>query len=409
MSAMDPDVPPPPPAPGAAASPPPLPAPPPMPSAAPAAAAEEPADRAMLHTTEVTRTYPCRACGGELHFDITRQLLRCPHCGNEAAIDVSHLEAPRERDYRSAVAALRANAASHGGQAVAGDKEIVCQNCGGHTTFTGTLTADRCPYCTTPIQRDDVHDAPERLPVDGILPFAVDEQAATKAIEAWIGSRWFAPNEFKRYHRTGSFASVYTAYFTYDAEAHTSYRGQRGDHYTVTVGSGEDRRTETRTRWTDVSGNVTDRFDDLAVYANEGLDRSHVEHLEPWPTHQAQPFSPEFVAGHLCRTYDHDVEACFVIAEARMAEAIRDTIERDIGGDEQRVTDMQTSYPALAYKHLLLPVWLLTVIFEGKPYQVLINGMTGEVQGERPYSKAKIAAAVVAALVVVVLLVVLTR
>jgi hypothetical protein len=54
-----------------------------------------------------------------------------------------------------------------------------------------------------------------------------------------------------------------------------------------------------------------------------------------------------------------------------------------------------------------LPIWLLTVIFEGKPFQVFINGATGEVHGQRPWSKVKIAAAVIAALIVIVVLIVL--
>jgi hypothetical protein len=40
------------------------------------------------------------------------------------------------------------------------------------------------------------------------------------------------------------------------------------------------------------------------------------------------------------------------------------------------------------------------VIYAGQPFQVFINGMTGEVQGERPWSTVKIAAAVVAAPIV---------
>ena len=48
----------------------------------------------------------------------------------------------------------------------------------------------------------------------------------------------------------------------------------------------------------------------------------------------------------------------------------------------------------MTFKHLLLPMWLLTVIYAGKPFQVFINGVTGEVQGDRPFSKVKIAAAV---------------
>ena len=61
----------------------------------------------------------------------------------------------------------------------------------------------------------------------------------------------------------------------------------------------------------------------------------------------------------------------------------------------------------LLYKHLLLPIWLLTVVYDGRPFQVFINGMTGEVQGQRPWSKVKIAAAVVAAVIVAVIIAVI--
>jgi hypothetical protein len=277
---------------------------------------------------------------------------------------------------------------------------VVCQNCGGHTTFRGTLTAVRCPYCATPIQRDDVHDAPSRLAVDGVLPFRVAEQTANEAIEKWINSRWFAPNEFKKYSTTGSFTSIYAAYFTYDAHTTTQYRGQRGDNYTVTVGSGENRRTETRTRWTPRAGTVRDVFDDLPVLANTGFEDKHVRALEPWPTQDAAPFSAEYIAGHLCRTYDHDVEQSFGPAKQRIEAGIRETIRRDIGGDHQRISSMSVRYDHLTFKHLLLPIWLLTVVYQQKPFQVFINGVTGEVQGQRPYSAIKIALAVFVALVV---------
>ena len=57
---------------------------------------------------------------------------------------------------------------------------------------------------------------------------------------------------------------------------------------------------------------------------------------------------------------------------------------------------MTVHYGSLGYKHLLLPIWLLTVMYQQQPFQVFINGVTGEVQGQRPYSKVKIALAVIA-------------
>jgi len=374
-------------------------APPPLPERP--APSGPPPGRAQKHSTEQTRTYPCTRCGGQLVFDIGVQKLKCPNCGNVQEIIEDAGRVTAEQDFHTAVARLQAQAAA--GPQVVGEKEVVCQNCGGHTTFTGTLTSTRCPYCATPIQRDDVHDAPARLPIDGVLPFRVEEKRARESLEKWINSRWFAPSEFKRYRRTGSFASVYASYFTYDAETDTWYQGRRGEEYTVTVGEGDKRRTETRVNWYDVSGEVHNSFDDVAVLANTGFDHGKVTALEPWPTRDAKPFSAEYIAGHLSRTYDKDVEACLGEARQRMDAVIDSAIRSDIGGDRQDINRKETTVQSLTFKYLLLPIWLLTVVYAGRPFQVFINGITGEVQGERPWSKAKIAVAVVLAIIVAVI------
>jgi DNA-directed RNA polymerase subunit RPC12/RpoP len=385
----------PPPLPGQPVAPPPLP-----PQAAPPPPAPPEPTNAFFQTTEQTRTYPCSNCGAQLEFSIQHQKLACHNCGYIQELVEGQTRTVEERDFRDTIRELRMSKESQQ-QLVQGEKEVVCQNCGGHLTFTGTLTSTRCPYCATPIQRDDIHDAPARLPVDGVLPFQVDERKANEQLQKWISSRWFAPSEFKKYSSKGSFASVYAAYFSYDAEATTSYRGERGENYTVTVGSGDNKRTETRTRWYHVSGRVENSFDDLTVLANDNLDRDRITKLEPWPTEQVRPFSPEFIQGHIARTYDQDVEECFPEAEQRMASQIDSTIRSDIGGDQQRIHSKKTDYGRLTFKHLLLPIWLLTVIYQGQPFQVYMNGVTGEVHGERPYSKAKIAIAVILAIIVI--------
>ena len=53
-----------------------------------------------------------------------------------------------------------------------------------------------------------------------------------------------------------------------------------------------------------------------------------------------------------------------------------------------------------------LPLWLLTVIYSGQPFQVVINGLTGEVAGERPWSKVKLAIAITIAVLIVILAIV---
>lgn len=341
-------------------------------------------------------------------FDPRSQQLRCPSCGNVVPIIEAEGRQVVKHDLRAAWGSAQANDVARfaGSGGMAAQKEIVCQNCGGHTTFTGTLTAIRCPYCATPIQRDDVRDAPDRLPVDAVLPFQLDEPNARAAVDKWINGRWFAPTEFKKYNETGALSSVYVAYFTYDANAVTDYSGQRGVRYDVEVGEGDNRHTETRTEWTYVSGRVSNSFVDLPVLANTGLDESKVAALEPWPTEHVKPFSAEYIAGHLSRTYDRTVEQAFDTAKASMESTIEHTVRSDIGGDEQRVSSKNTVWYDMTFKHVLLPIWLLTVVYGGKPFQVCINGFTGEVQGRRPYSTIKIAFAVTVAVIVVILVLV---
>jgi hypothetical protein len=78
---------------------------------------------------------------------------------------------------------------------------------------------------------------------------------------------------------------------------------------------------------------------------------------------------------------------------------VRD-IKFDIGGDAQQITSMQARYSDVTFKHVLLPVWLASYRWRNKAYQVVVNGRTGAVSGERPYSAIKIAIAVILALIV---------
>jgi len=70
---------------------------------------------------------------------------------------------------------------------------------------------------------------------------------------------------------------------------------------------------------------------------------------------------------------------------------IRTDVCRDIGGDHQRIHSLKTEFDKTTFKHILLPIWISSYRYHGKVYRFLVNGRTGEVQGERPMSWIKIA------------------
>ena len=86
-----------------------------------------------------------------------------------------------------------------------------------------------------------------------------------------------------------------------------------------------------------------------------------------------------------------ELDAGFSEARQIMKDRLEADVKNRIGGDTQQISSMKTQHNTITFKHLLLPVWLLAYRYQEKTYQVCVNAATGEVQGERPYSLAKIA------------------
>jgi hypothetical protein len=199
---------------------------------------------------------------------------------------------------------------------------------------------------------------------------------------------------------------MYLPYWTYDSNTTTSYTGQRGDNYEVqeqyTNDKGESStRTVTKIRWSHRSGTVHNSFDDVLVVASNSLPKKHTYNLEPWDLNSLVPFDQKFLAGFKAESYGIDVQQGFETAKDIMQDEIDTTIRSDIGGDHQQITTKNTNYKDIKFKHILLPIWLSAYRYNNKVYRFMINGRTGEVQGERPYSWIKITLAVIFGLAVI--------
>ncbi len=360
-------------------------------------ASSTPSDAAVATAHVFSRAFPCESCGADLTFNIGTQSLKCQHCGHVKKIDLDPQAVVAEQDF-PAMMAILAEQHGQGREKIADVHEVTCRSCAATVRFTGTLTSSECAYCGVPLQRADAHQAEQRIPVDGLLPFTLDRPQARTNLTDWTRSRWFAPNEFKRRGVQGRFSGVYLPYWTFDSLTFNHYVGERGQHYWVTVGSGKNRRSVRQTIWHPASGQFQRFFDDVLVVAGTGLPTKRLTALEPWPLHKCMPYTPAALAGLLARTYDIQLDAGFTEAQARVRIELEADVRRRIGGDEQRIHSLDTRYDAVTFKHLLLPVWMLAYRFHKKTYQVVVNATTGEVQGDRPYSWIKITLAVLAAL-----------
>lgn len=347
---------------------------------------------------EEEHRFPCDNCGADFRFDPDTGGLTCDHCGNTDQIGSGPWAGGslRELDFKTALAGELAE------DEIEETRVISCPNCGAQTEFDADLHAAECPFCATPVVTDT--GAHRHIKPRGVLPFALDEGTARSAMTKWLGRLWFAPSGLQDYARKGrAMAGIYVPYWTFDADTKSSYLGARGTHYYETktvVRDGKRKKVRVRkTKWRSKSGRVARFFDDVLVLASTSLPKRYTDALEPWDLSELQPYNPEFLAGFRAEGYQVELDAGFAEARVYMDRMIHRDVRYDIGGDDQRVNRIDTTVSAVTFKHILLPVWLAAYKYRGKTYRFVVNGRTGRVQGERPYSAWKIALAVVLGLI----------
>lgn len=340
------------------------------------------------------KQFECGQCGAALEFTPGSDSLTCPYCAH-----VNQVEAVggvvEELDYHEALS----QAASE--QETEERVEVQCNSCGASSTLDPNVAADECPFCGTPVVKAGV--TKRILKPKALLPFKIKREEARTAFRDWIGGLWFAPNALKkRGKQSERLQGVYMPYWTYDCNTFSRYTGQRGKHYwetvtrTVRVNGKTERRQERvrKTRWYPASGQVRNSFDDILVLASESLPRKKTDALEPWDLSNLVPYQDDYLSGFKAESYRVSLDKGFDEAKYKMDPVIRAAICRDIGGDEQRIHEVRTQYSGITFKHVLLPIWISAYRYQQKIYRFMVNGRTGEVQGERPWSWIKIAFAV---------------
>ncbi len=335
-----------------------------------------------------SQKFPCPSCGANMHFDPKSGCLKCDHCDNTIDFERSN-EAILEYDFFT-LSDIDKNEAE-GEQTLT----IQCESCGAKTTVGNDTISKFCAFCGSShiISREELGG----IPPESVIPFQIPEKTATTAFKNWIKKRWFAPNDLKKQKLDGKLQGVYVPYWTYDADTFYSFTAQGGKHYYVTktrtVNGKKQTYQERRTRWYPVSGSDQHYFDDLQIQASNKIDYNLLEKIEPFTMSKLTPYLKEFLSGFLAERYSVDVKEGWEDAKREINTELNSMIRQEVlsrGYDEVRSIRIAANYKKVAYKHILVPVWLSSYKFKKKTYQYMINGENGKVAGRAPVSAWKI-------------------
>jgi hypothetical protein len=92
------------------------------------------------------------------------------------------------------------------------------------------------------------------------------------------------------------------------------------------------------------------------------------------------------------------------MSQEQMTRKLYDLCAAQIPGDTYRNLQVHPAFSAQTFKHILVPVWLLTYTYGAKVYQVIVNGNTGRIAGQYPKSPWKVALLVIGVIILIIII-----
>jgi len=349
--------------------------------------------------------FSCPACGAEATWNPSKKALVCGFCGTTSPADIelsaTGAEIIKEHDLLSALRSLPDSA--RGWQAE--KTQVRCQSCQAISVFDAGRVGQNCDFCgsSSLVPYSETKDS---IRPESLLEFRVSETQVRESIRKWYGSHWFAPNALKTRAMTDTLHGLYIPYWTFDAAVYAEWTAESGYYYYVSESYTDSKgnrstRQVRKVRWQPSAGNLRHAFDDTLVAASRGIDAELLPQVEPFPTQQLKPYNPGFLSGWVVERYQLDLGNAAHLARKKMDAAMHARCASAVPGDTHRNLYVRSDYSAQTFKHILVPIWLLTYTFHGKPFQVVINGYTGTIAGRYPKSWLKIALVVGAVLAVI--------
>lgn len=349
--------------------------------------------------------FPCAACGAQAEWNPARHLLVCTFCGTSAPFHIAPDGSIIELDLAKA---LRETPDADRGWLTA-KRTVRCQSCKAVSVFDPGRVGQNCDFCGSPTLVDyEEIKAPIRP--QSLLPFKVTEPHVREQIRRWYASKWLAPNSLERMALVDRIRGVYIPYWTFDAHVVCPWQAEAGHYYYTTETYRDNQgRQQTRqvrhVRWEPASGEVRHFFDDEPVPGTHGISHQLLAQVQPFPTAELVPYDTAFLSGFVVEHYQLVLVDASQHSEASMTSQLHEMCAAEVPGDTHRNLTIQPAFGARTFKHILVPVWLLSYTYGNRVWQVVVNGYTGRMAGEYPKSPWKIALLVIVAIIMVLVLI----
>jgi len=248
-----------------------------------------------------------------------------------------------------------------------------------------------------------------------IIGFEITREKAQELFFQWIGKNsFFRPGDLVKKATTEKQQGIYIPFWHFSMVAESQWSAQIGEYWyrteTYTVRNAEGKsevrtRTIQETEWWPLSGVYRKYYSGYMVSASKGLPQEEALAIQPYQLNSMMRYRPMYLAGWMSEEYSVSREVALAATQKEFRNRERNNISNFLPGDVQSGLSVQTDLDVGGSDLILLPVHVLSYRYGEKVYRFLVNGQTGKMVGEKPWSGSRIAAVVIAVALLLLILI----
>lgn len=323
--------------------------------------------------------HKCPSCNANIDYSPKLKKWKCDYCGS--IFTLKQLEA-NEKKFKDVNVNKSVEIKKKTDDAVY--DEYNCNNCGARIIADPNTAATFCVYCkNTAILKSRLAD---KFSPSKIIPFNLEKNDAIEAFKKVGKGKFLMPKEFSNPKNIQELTGIYIPFWLYNCkvDAHVEGHGEKisswriGDYLYTKVDSFYVVRNEEYTfKNVPVDGSV--RFSDAIMNS-----------IEPFNYKEMTDFNPSYLSGFLAEKYDVGEEDAKKITVERVKTTSRNYINRVKGYNTFRAINEAQNAKEENMEYVLFPVWMVNIKYNEKFYTFAMNGQTGKMIGDIPYSKPKL-------------------
>jgi Zn finger protein HypA/HybF involved in hydrogenase expression len=341
---------------------------------------------------EKTRTFKCPYCGAVTSYSPTQRQLTCPHCGRTQEITTEAV-GRTAAEFEFTLETMERAQYGWGEER----RELACESCGAVVTVAPDVLTSTCAFCGSNrvLARSAAGDV---LRPTALIPFAVDQERCRAQVTEWLGRGWMHPPELRSVWALREMAGVYLPFWTFDAQVRADWKAEVGTERTKRYYENGEWKTRTVIDWDWKSGRVHLPINDHLRPGTARVSQVILRKVAPFDLQGLVEYDSSYLAGWQAKTYDVPLQQAWEIAKEEMRERVKRACYEDTGSSHVRNFQMAADFADERWRYILLPVYLASYHFDDRTFQVMVNGQTGKVTGQKPVAWLRVWLLIVAML-----------